>query len=113
MRSGSATMRFAFNRFLHPAEAASRMSRTVPPSSSPVLDYHRSLAGYAPTPLVTLPGLAGRLGLGALLLKDESRRFGLNAFKGLGASWALRCLIEARRRDGAAPLTSVATATDG
>jgi diaminopropionate ammonia-lyase len=106
-------MRFAFNPFLHPAEAASRTSGTVSPSSSAVRDYHRSLAGYAPTPLVTLPRLAGRLGLGALLLKDESRRFGLKAFKGLGASWALRCLVDARRRDGAPPSMTVATATDG
>ena len=99
-------MRFAFNPFLRPGELASAASRAG-------LDYHRSLGGYAPTPLVALPGLAARLGLGALLLKDESRRFGLNAFKALGASWAVRCLIEARRRDGRAPLTTVATATDG
>ena len=99
-------MRFAFNPFL-------RQVGVAPPSARAVLDYHRSIAGYAPTPLVTLPGLAARLGLGALLVKDESRRFGLNAFKGLGASWALRCLADARRRDGAAPLTTVATATDG
>jgi diaminopropionate ammonia-lyase len=100
------TMRFAFNPFL-------RQGGVAPPSSRAVFDYHRSLGGYAPTPLVTLPGLAARLGLGALLLKDESRRFGLNAFKGLGASWALRCLVDARRRDGAAPPATVATATDG
>jgi diaminopropionate ammonia-lyase len=106
-------MRFAFNPFLRPEEGAPRTSRTVPPSSNAVLDYHRSLAGYAPTPLVTLPGLAARLGLGALLVKDESRRFGLKAFKGLGASWAVRCLADARHRDGTAPLTTVATATDG
>src|SRR5258705_9798939 len=106
MRLGSTTMRFAFNPFL-------RRGGVAPASSRAVSDFHRSLDGYAPTPLVTLPGLAGRLGLGAVLLKDESRRFGLNAFKGLGASWALRCLVEARRRDSAAPLTTIATATDG
>src|SRR6266850_5425959 len=113
MRSGSATMRFAFNPFLRLGEVAPGASRAVSPTSRAVLDYHRSLAGYAPTPLVTLPGIAARFGLGALLLKDESRRFGLKAFKGLGASWALRSLIEARRRDGTAPLATVATATDG
>lgn len=99
-------MRFAFNPFL-------RRGGVAPPSSGAVLEYHRSLAGYAPTPLLALPGLAACLGLGALLVKDESRRFGLNAFKALGASWALRCLVEARRGGGAAPLTTVATATDG
>ncbi|HYV85387.1 MAG TPA: diaminopropionate ammonia-lyase [Patescibacteria group bacterium] len=99
-------MRFAFNPFL-------RRGGVAPESSRAVSDFHRSLPGYAPTPLVALPGLAARLGLGRILLKDESHRFGLKAFKGLGASWALRCLLEARRRDGAAPLTTIATATDG
>ncbi len=99
-------MRFAFNPFL-------RQGAVAPPPARAVSDFHRSLPGYAPTPLVTLPGLAARLGLGSLLVKDESRRFGLKAFKGLGASWAVRCLVDARRRDWAASLTTVATATDG
>ena len=50
---------------------------------------HRGLPGYAPTPLVKLNDLAARLGLGALLVKDESKRFGLNAFKGLGGLYAV------------------------
>ena len=51
--------------------------------------FHRALPGYAPTPLKALPGLARELGLGAVWVKDEGRRFGLNAFKCLGASYAL------------------------
>jgi diaminopropionate ammonia-lyase len=39
---------------------------------------------HAPTPLLSLPGLAGRLGLGAISVKDESQRFGFGAFKALG-----------------------------
>ncbi len=50
--------------------------------------FHRSLPGYAPTPIHALPGVAAELGLGAVLLKDESDRLGLPAFKILGASWA-------------------------
>lgn len=50
---------------------------------------HATLPGYAPTPLVKLDQLARRLGVGALYLKDESKRFGLNAFKALGGSWAI------------------------
>lgn len=46
----------------------------------------------APTPLVSLPGLAGWLGLGTLLAKDETSRFGLNAFKSLGARFAIETL---------------------
>ncbi|MCP2041848.1 diaminopropionate ammonia-lyase [Neisseria sp. HSC-16F19] len=51
--------------------------------------FHRSLPGYAPTPLHALPALSRHLGLGAVMVKDESQRFGLNAFKGLGASFAV------------------------
>ena len=51
--------------------------------------FHRSLADYAPTPLADLKRLSAGLGLGRLAVKDESTRFGLNAFKGLGASYAV------------------------
>ncbi len=51
--------------------------------------YHRKFAEYAPTPLVSLPHLADYLGIGKLFVKDESHRFGLNAFKVLGASYAI------------------------
>ena len=49
---------------------------------------HHALEGYAPTPLHRAPALAAELGLGTVLLKDESSRFGLPAFKALGAWWA-------------------------
>lgn len=51
--------------------------------------FHAGFAQYAPTPLVPLPHLASVLGLGNIRVKDESRRFGLNAFKVLGASYAM------------------------
>jgi len=54
-----------------------------------MLDFHRSLPGYEASPLLKLPDLAYRLGLGAVLVKDESRRFGIKAFKALGASYAV------------------------
>ena len=51
---------------------------------------HRSFADlYAPTPLRRLAALAETLGLGGVYLKDESYRFGLNAFKALGGSYAI------------------------
>jgi diaminopropionate ammonia-lyase family len=43
----------------------------------------------APTPLVSLPARAERLGLGGLALKDEGRRSMLGSFKALGAPVAL------------------------
>ena len=51
--------------------------------------FHRSFPMYAPTPLVSLNDTAGALGLGAVYIKDESWRFGLNAFKVLGGSYAI------------------------
>lgn len=51
--------------------------------------FHRSFPQYAVTPLAKLPGMANRLGLGSLSVKDESYRFGLNAFKVLGGSFAM------------------------
>ncbi len=53
-----------------------------------VLRFHERLPGYAPTPIRSVPGLARRLGVGTVLVKDESERLGLPAFKMLGASWA-------------------------
>lgn len=48
--------------------------------------FHESFPGYAPTPLVHLGGLAEYLGVRNVMVKDESRRFGLKAFKVLGGS---------------------------
>lgn len=65
----------------------SRSWQTAAPESA--LPFHRSLDGYTPTPLVSLPSIAAELGVGQVLLKDESNRLGLPAFKILGASWAV------------------------
>ena len=51
--------------------------------------FHKTLPEYAPTPLAKLDGFAKTLGVAAVYLKDESKRFGLNAFKALGGSWAI------------------------
>ena len=52
-------------------------------------DFHKSLPGYAPTPLIELPQAAKKLGLREVFVKDESHRFGIKAFKALGASYAI------------------------
>jgi diaminopropionate ammonia-lyase len=65
------------------------------PGASGVTAFHRQLPGYAPTPLVEAPALAKEVGVGRVLVKDESNRMGLPAFKILGASWATyRALLE-------------------
>lgn len=55
--------------------------------------FHQSLPGYAATPLVSLKDLASQDGLGGIFVKDESKRFGLNAFKCLGSSFAVAAYI--------------------
>ena len=70
------------------------------PDRSP-LRYHRRLPGYKETPLVDAPGLADGLGVGQVLVKDESSRLGLPAFKVLGASWAVYRALEERLPEGA------------
>ncbi len=54
-----------------------------------IRDFHRSFPVYRPTPLAAFPQTARELGLGNLYVKDESQRFGLNAFKVLGGSYAI------------------------
>lgn len=43
--------------------------------------FHSSFPEYKHTPLAKLDNLAKQLGLGNIYVKDESYRFGLNAFK--------------------------------
>jgi diaminopropionate ammonia-lyase len=88
---------------------ARRWSVPAPGSGSrdELVRFHQGLPGYAPTPLVEVPALASELGVGRLLVKDESARLGLPAFKVLGASWACRQVLD--RHPGA----RLVTATDG
>ena len=91
--------------------------------------FHRSFPEYRETPLVELKALSKRLGVTSIRVKDESFRFGLNAFKVLGGSYALGSyiakklgvdlselpyerLISPEVREKLGPITFV-TATDG
>ncbi len=65
-------------------------------SAEKVFSVHRLIPGYEVTPLVSLDNMAKKLGAGKILLKDESYRFGLNAFKGLGAGYAAVKLLADR-----------------
>jgi diaminopropionate ammonia-lyase len=65
-------------------------------------DYARQRAYFdahpelAPTPLVRYPALGRALGVAELRIKDETARFGLNAFKAAGAMFAIAALRAAR-----------------
>ncbi|KAF2853694.1 tryptophan synthase beta subunit-like PLP-dependent enzyme [Plenodomus tracheiphilus IPT5] len=69
--------------------SASTWAHTNPAAPTLIQDFHRTLPNYAITPLTPLPSLAKSLGISHVLLKDESSRLGLPAFKILGASWAI------------------------
>lgn len=84
---------------------------TVARRSEEVRQFHRMLPDYAETPLVSLPSVASELGLNAVLVKDESSRLGLPAFKMLGASWAVHRALKERPVDAVQP--RLVTATDG
>ena len=51
--------------------------------------FHKSIPQYQETPLADLKKMAEELGLAKVCVKDESYRFGLNAFKVLGGSYAI------------------------
>lgn len=80
---------------------AARAWRTSP--APDVLAFHRSLPGYAPTRLVAAPALAHELGIATVHIKEESARFGLPAFKMLGASYAISKALATRLGLAGAP----------
>lgn len=60
-----------------------------------VRSFHRGVPGYDETKLVSLSSAAAKHGVRGIYVKDESTRFGLKAFKGLGGSYAVfRTLCE-------------------
>ncbi|MFC4947432.1 pyridoxal-phosphate dependent enzyme [Pseudonocardia sp. GCM10023141] len=68
-----------------------------------VREFHAALPGYAPTPLRQLDE--------NVWLKDESDRFGLPAFKILGASWAVERTV--RERPGTRVLVAASAGNHG
>lgn len=92
-----------------------------------VIHFHSSMSGYKKTPLQPLKNLSNYLGVDSIYVKDESQRFGLNAFKALGVSYAVadyfakklsldleetdfKTLLE---KSKSLPPVTFATATDG
>lgn len=119
---------------------ASSYKHTIEPGDRPtdplqITSFHHSLPNFNTTPLLSLPGIASSLNISTLLLKCESSRLGLPAFKILGASWgvyrslceylgcepdpeafpvnAMRQMIEARENKGEINRVSLFAATDG
>jgi diaminopropionate ammonia-lyase len=76
--------------------------------NSEALNYHQNLDEYKLTPLIQLKNLAAKYGVGNIYVKDESHRFGLNAFKALGASYAIYKTLQTDKN-----ISTFCTATDG
>lgn len=69
--------------------------------------FHESFPEYSVTPLAHLRALSETVGLGGLYVKDESYRFGLNAFKVLGGSHCLGQYVGKRLGTGLCPFAEL------
>lgn len=65
------------------------VKRFGPENAKKVRAFHASFPEYSVTPLAKLDNLAKALGVANVYVKDESYRFGLNAFKVLGGSYTI------------------------
>jgi diaminopropionate ammonia-lyase len=90
------SVRIQFNKNPKAPLAGADVSLLSKDVAETVRKFHRTFPDYAPTPLARLDTLAHYLGLDALLVKDESFRFGLNAFKVLGGFYAVGKLLAER-----------------
>ena len=86
------TIHFLPNTPKKPGQGAS-LADFGPEEARRVRTFLQSFREYAPTPLVALPALAKDFGVGRIFVKDESKRFGLNAFKVLGGAYAIGRLL--------------------
>lgn len=84
---GDLEMRWAMNRM--PKSDDKNLSIMSLENVKRARSFHRSFPQYDITALADLQHMASYLGLGGLYVKDERWRFGLNAFKVLGASYAM------------------------
>ena len=93
-RTNNAEMEFVTNQL--PASEDRWLSVMEIEEVRKALAFHRSFPQYEVTPLHQLKRMAKYLGIRGLYVKDESYRFGLNAFKVLGGSYAMARYIAER-----------------
>lgn len=91
----------------------STLAASLPSTAQRNNEKIRGWPGYEPTPLVSLPGLATRLGVGDIWYKDEGKRFGLKSFKALGAGCAVSGILARHGRATDPAQITVSCATDG
>jgi len=88
--------KFQLAKIIRPEKASDSKRFLSLEAGEQVVNYHKSFPAYKETPLVSLPALAGEIGVGSIHVKDESHRFGLNAFKVLGGSYSIGAYIAKR-----------------
>ena len=59
------------------------------PLARDIHKFHQTIPDYEKTPLVDLKTSAQKIGVEKIWTKDESKRFGLNAYKFLGVSYSI------------------------
>ena len=59
------------------------------PLAKDIHKFHKTIPDYEKTPLVDLKNSARKIGVEKIWTKDESKRFGLNAYKFLGVSYSI------------------------
>jgi len=84
---------YAFKYLLQTPQGGSLPESFSEHAAQKVLRFHHQLPDYQPTDLIRLCKLAASWEVGEILVKDESTRFGLGAFKVLGGSYAVARLL--------------------
>ena len=82
-------MRYIVNAHAHRNQYSVSEARIISLGSAE--DARREMRlwpGYEPSPLISLEGVAQKLGVSEVLYKNESMRFGLGSFKALGGAYA-------------------------
>ena len=67
----------------------------TPRGKTQPISFHRTMPGYAATPVVEMPELAATCKIARIVVKNEQERLGLPSFKLLGSSWALHQRVKA------------------
>lgn len=88
---------YVFSPYLAKAKVKDLSAEFSPEEVASVQHYHATFPEYERTPLRSLRSLAKQLGVKAVYVKDESYRFSLNAFKVLGASYAVARYIAGKQ----------------
>ena len=81
------------NEKLSPSNCPKQYVKFDETIAADTLRFHKSMHSYAPTPLVSLKERAKADHVKGIYCKDESHRFSLKAFKGLGGSYAMFLIL--------------------